>query len=195
VGRPRSYDPDAVLEAALTTFWERGYEATSIEDLVQATGVNRFGLYQQWRDKRGLLLACLERYTREAFGGLLARLAEEGAGLAEVEAVFTQLAAFVTAPEGSRSCLVLNSVVELGQHDPDLFRTLRGYLDELQGAFALALTHAQARGELSPEAQIEAHAAHLAVSLQALLLQGRARPAPATVHHFVRLTLSTLERA
>ena len=71
---PRTYDADRAMDRALDLFWERGYEAVSVEDLVRVTGMNRFGLYRRWGDKRGLLLACLARYAALMLEGPLASL-------------------------------------------------------------------------------------------------------------------------
>lgn len=190
---PRTYDVDVAMDRALDLFWERGYDAVSVEDLVRATGMNRFGLYHRWGDKRGLLFGCIGRYAARMFDGPLASLTHPGAGRAEIEALFALLVAFATDPNNGRACFVLDTAVSLGATDPDLFAALRGYLDRIQQAFAAALTSAWARGELPPDFDIDAHAAHLALSMQAVALQGRTRPPPEAVHHFVRLALSTLE--
>jgi TetR/AcrR family transcriptional repressor of nem operon len=181
------------LDRALDLFWERGYDAVSVDDLVQATGLNRFALYHQWGDKRGLLLACLDRYFGLALAGPFAGLLREGAGRADIEALFQALAAFATAPVGSRACFALNTVLAVRDSDPELFAVLRGYLDQVQGAFAAALARARERGEVPRELDVEAHAATLAIAAQAVFLQGRTRPPPEAVHHFVRSILSTLE--
>ena len=189
---PRTYDADAAMDRALDLFWERGYEAVSVEDLVRVTGMNRFGLYQRFGDKRGLLLACLARYAALMLEGPLASLTHPSAGRAEIEALFATLVAFATAPN-SRACFVLDTAVALGATDPELFAALRTYLDRVQQGFAAALTSARDRGELAPGLDVDAHAAHLALSMQAVALQGRTRPPPESVHQFVRLALSTLE--
>ncbi len=61
-GRPRQYDPDQALAKAAETFWKHGYAATSLDDLVVATGMKRPSLYAAFGDKRDLYLKTLERY-------------------------------------------------------------------------------------------------------------------------------------
>ena len=63
-GRPRSYDPDSALARATDAFWNAGYAATSLDDLCDATGMNRPSLYGAFGDKRELYLKTLERYTQ-----------------------------------------------------------------------------------------------------------------------------------
>ena len=193
MARPRGYDPDTVLDAVLDTFWERGYEATSIADLVAATGVQRFGLYQTWGDKRGLLEAALARYCDRVAQGLFASLHGRDAGLPHIRGYLEGLASFVTAPSGSRACFVLNTLVELGGPAAQQFPVLRDHLDGLRAAFAAALTQARERGELPSTADLDAHADHLAIVAQAVLLQGRTGASPEALRHFLDLSLSTLE--
>ena len=72
-GRPREYDPDAALVRATESFWERGYSGTSLDELSEATGMNRPSLYGAFGDKRDLYLKTLAHYREE--GRALARQA------------------------------------------------------------------------------------------------------------------------
>ena len=75
-GRPRAYDPQAAIARAAETFWKAGYAGTSLDDLVEATGMNRPSLYAAFGDKRDLYLKTLEHYRDE--GRALARHALAG---------------------------------------------------------------------------------------------------------------------
>src|SRR5688572_6532546 len=73
-GRPRSFDPDDVLDKARAVFWNLGYAATSLDDLAAATGLNRPSLYAAFGDKHALYMAAMERSRREGSGALAAAL-------------------------------------------------------------------------------------------------------------------------
>src|ERR1700752_3515851 len=62
MGRPKSFSRDEVLEKAMPVFWKRGFADTSLQDLERATGVNKSGLYTEFRDKEDLYVACLRHY-------------------------------------------------------------------------------------------------------------------------------------
>ena len=62
MGRPKSFSREDVLEKAMPVFWKRGFAATSLQDLEQATGVNKSGLYAEFRDKEEIFLECLRHY-------------------------------------------------------------------------------------------------------------------------------------
>jgi TetR/AcrR family transcriptional regulator, copper-responsive repressor len=74
MGRPKKFRREEVLEKAMAVFWKRGFSDTSLQDLEQATGVNKSGLYTEFRDKEDLFVACLRHYLeRQEKRGLLSR--------------------------------------------------------------------------------------------------------------------------
>ena len=74
MGRPKKFSREEVLEKAMPVFWKRGFSDTSLQDLERATGVNKSGLYTEFRDKEDLFVACLRRYLeRQEKRGLLTR--------------------------------------------------------------------------------------------------------------------------
>lgn len=147
---PRSptYDRTTLLDQAVRVFWEKGYWDTSISDLVQATGVQRYGLYQSFGDKHGLFLEALERYQRTVIAGLLRPLEKEGAGLGEIDAFLDRLADKALTPGAARGCLMCNTAAELGQDDPEVAVRVEDYTRRMRRAFRSALIHARAIGQL-----------------------------------------------
>src|SRR5690606_20762283 len=77
-GRPRTFDEDEALDRAMRVFWARGYERTSLPELLDAMGIARQSLYHAFGDKRALFLRCLDRYAAEAARPTLERLRAPG---------------------------------------------------------------------------------------------------------------------
>src|SRR5882672_958623 len=116
--RPREFKPDNVLEEAMQQFWTRGYRATSVDDLVAATGVKPGSLYGAFPGgKHALLLGSLDRYARPVVPQKLGALDRPGASLAEVRAYFDGLVQHLRSPAGRQGCLLVNSAIELAAHD------------------------------------------------------------------------------
>jgi TetR/AcrR family transcriptional regulator, copper-responsive repressor len=84
MGRPRNFSRDEVLEKAMPVFWKRGFADTSLQDLERATGVNKSGLYTEFRDKEDLFVACLRHYLESQ--GKRGLLTKEPLGWKNVEA-------------------------------------------------------------------------------------------------------------
>jgi TetR/AcrR family transcriptional repressor of nem operon len=111
MNRPREYDLEIVLEKATDLFWEKGYGGTSIIDLVARTGLNSRSMYNEFGDKEGLFLACIDHYVSESLSGLGKILAKKPLGLSNIEAFFDYQVDNVT-PDYFKGCLLVNSLSE-----------------------------------------------------------------------------------
>ena len=125
--RHKEFDPDEAVAEAMTLFWERGYEATSVQDLVERTGVGRRSMYDTFGDKHSLYLKALDHYiglAEESYRRLAASAAD---GLAAIRSLFDILLG--GDPDDCRGCLVVNSATELGPSDSDTSERLCRHLD------------------------------------------------------------------
>ncbi|HSG47709.1 MAG TPA: TetR/AcrR family transcriptional regulator [Longimicrobiales bacterium] len=149
--RAPEYDRLELLDQAVRVFWEKGYWDTSISDLVEATGVQRYGLYASFGDKHGLFLEALERYQDTVIAALLRELERPGAALPELEEFLHRLASIARTPGASRGCLICNTAAELGEDDPEVALRVESYIRRLTRAFRAALIRARSLGQ-APEA-------------------------------------------
>ncbi|MEU1321677.1 TetR/AcrR family transcriptional regulator [Streptomyces microflavus] len=128
MARPRQFDEDRALDAAMRTFWEYGYEATSTQDLCTATGLGRSSIYNTFRSKRELFARSLARYLDTMAEAQDAVLEDASRPPAErVRALLDKIVAdeFDHRPDGrSLGCLGVNSTVELAARDPEAARLL-----------------------------------------------------------------------
>lgn len=116
----KCYDETEVLDSAMKAFWSNGYEATSLQDLVKATGINRGSIYNAFPGKRALFMRALEHYDRIYRIDHLNEIAEKHA---PVEAIITVFKKAVTKPIDSDTpwgCLLVNTTLELSPHDPEV---------------------------------------------------------------------------
>ena len=138
--RPREFEPEQVLDTAMREFWARGYRATSVDDLVRATGVKPGSLYSAFPGgKHALLMGSLDRYSRLVVPEKLGDLAGPGASLAEVRAYFDGLVSDLLSPEGRQGCLLVNSAIENAAVDPEVAAVVRGHHARLENCFTAAL--------------------------------------------------------
>ena len=148
MARTKEFDQEQALDKAMHLFWERGYEATSIQDLVDATGVQRQSLYDTFGSKHEIFLRSLTRYQAmvgDQVGNLKKR--HQG-GLPLVKAVFESCAAQTVCD--ARGCFVVNCGVELGTSDETVAEKVRIGRDGLQTLFQRCLEQAQKSGNLNP---------------------------------------------
>lgn len=166
MSRTKDFDPDVALAAAMDLFWRKGYEATSVQDLVDHLGVARASLYTTFGTKHDLYLAALDRYTAQGADGTLTWLAEPGPVLPALRRGFRALAQDCARDTDRKGCLVTNTTVELVPTDGPCTQRVTAAYDQMERDFAVALSRARAQGELAADADPRALARFLVTFLQ-----------------------------
>jgi len=152
MSRPKKYDRDGALERAMHAFWLRGYSATSINDLVDETGLNRFSLYKEFESKEKLYTESFRQYECTVMESRMTALEQSNDGLPCLRSFFTDYIKGVK--EGLRSgeavsCLtVLNATEKIGREE-DAFRTMNRILARMVKAFETTLERAMEQNEIA----------------------------------------------
>jgi len=192
-GRPRQFDPDAVLDAAMAVFWKKGYAGTALAELEAATKLGRQSLYGAFGDKRALFARVVERYFEVVLRPYIIDVLDApGSPRANVEQVIRAWESAAAAPEFN-GCLVGNSSSEMGLHDPEMAELLRRKLELLEAAFHRALTRAQRAGEINAGADVRALARSFVVTAQGLSIVCRVNRDRAFVRAVARDALARLD--
>jgi len=168
MARPASFDREQVLGRATETFWENGYCATSISQLVEATQLQPGSLYAAFDSKQGLFLAALDHYAQQSLKRLRGVLAEAADPLEGIRRFFALLARDSGNAKRIRGCLLVNTVLEVGRHNPEVQARVKAHLAEIEGAFQGALEEAQAQGQLGPDESPDALASFLMTTIWGL---------------------------
>ena len=157
-GRPREFEIDDALEAAMDAFWLHGYETTSMADLVEATGVQKGSLYKAFGDKHSLFVHSLKRYMEKME-------AEVGPLMFGAPSATEAIRRWINFAQGTglsgecpRGCMIVNTVSELVPHDP----MIRGLLQEHMKKFMAMITELVRRGQASGEFRTDIDAESLA---------------------------------
>ncbi|MCP1401385.1 TetR/AcrR family transcriptional regulator [Achromobacter insolitus] len=173
IGRPREFDRDAALLAAMRTFWTQGYEGTSIQDLVAAMGVNKPSLYSTFGCKEEIFREAVELYDRLEGRATSQSLAKAGTAREAVETMLRANARAYVVEEGPRGCMIVLSSL-LGAPENE---SVRAFLAEnrLNGETMLRDRLAQgiAAGDLDSSADVGQLAAFYTTVLEGLSIQAR----------------------
>ena len=124
-GRPRKFDAPEALRKAMIIFWEKGYHATSYDDLTTSTGLQKSSLYAAFGDKASLFLACLERYGELVGSSVMAAIQNGATPSACLQSFFNQVIRSMTASKGPRGCLLVCVLSELASTEPSLRKRLQ----------------------------------------------------------------------
>lgn len=195
MARPREFDVDEALDKAMGVFWEKGYEATSVQDLVDRTGVSRSSLYAVYGDKLGVFLAALDRYSDQVVSRRLCDLERPDSALPEVRDYFEDLAVPGPGQDLRNGCLMTNSAVEQAPRDAGSARKIRAHLDRLEAALGGALGRARKGRQIRRDVDVEDLARYLTGSAQGLGVMARAGSPTESLGGVVRGILATLDQA
>lgn len=146
-GRPRSFDEQAALTAAMEAFWVGGFTGTSYDDLEEATQLRRQSLIYAFGDKKQLFQKALTLYAKGRVDEIVGILRQDGSPIANVEAVFDAWLSDVDRGQ-RKGCFMVNSAGELGRSDPDVAAAISRASDRLRRAFTVAFARAQDLGEI-----------------------------------------------
>jgi TetR/AcrR family transcriptional regulator, copper-responsive repressor len=189
IGRPREFDYDIALDAAMQLFWARGFSATSLDDLARAMQMKRPSMYNAFGDKKAIYRLALARFCDR----LDAEIGEvlSAADLRDALTRFYDgaLAVYFSA-EPSPGCMMMcTAPVEALAH-PDVRDDLRDLIRRVDAALESALERAQARGEVSMDCDRRAAAQLIQAVLHSLALRARAGESKRAMRRLIRFAIA-----
>ncbi|MDI1477275.1 TetR/AcrR family transcriptional regulator [Polyangium sp. y55x31] len=192
MARPKEFDRDEVVKRAMAVFWEKGYEATSTEDLLRAMGIGRQSMYDTFGDKRRLYLEALQRYQAESGAQLIERLQAEESPLQAIEQVLLGVAA-ETPAERARGCMYVSSIVELAQKDPEVASLAKSGTILCETAFERIVREAKRKGEVDRSVDERKTARFLLATVQGLRVMAKAGATPEALRDIAAVALTSLK--
>ena len=144
MGRPRAFHLDDVLRQATEVFWRRGYAATSMSDVYEATGLKPGSLYGVFKDKEELFRRCFENYAAFFRG----TLPTDATGLAAIRAWLELQVRLAAEDPDRKGCLIVNTLSEREVHSAATRALAQGRLQEIRDFFLRQLAIAAERGEI-----------------------------------------------
>lgn len=147
MARNKEYDTQDVLDAATSQFLNKGYKGVSVNDLVNATKLNKHSMYQEFGNKDGLFCRCLDNYVQAAHRSCGHFLRRQPLGLKNIEDFFRHRIDQAYSGKGN-GCLLVTTVIEREQVKEVALDRVRHHWTLQKADFQLCLTEAQARGEI-----------------------------------------------
>lgn len=191
-GRPREFSLDDAIDKALIVFRERGYHATSIKELSEATGLTVGSLYKAFGNKHGLFLAAFERYTQTRHSALRERLQAAPNGRDKIAALLQFYAVSAHGTEGRRGCLVVMSASELAIFDEETARRITAAMQRTEQLALELILEGQRDGSLSTALPAPETARNLFALLQGYRILGKQGLSETDIFAAVNAALSLL---
>lgn len=193
MARTAAYKREEVIEKAMQAFWDHGYEATGMSQIIRATGLNPGSLYAAFQSKQDLFLAALDFYGDFSQAAIERELARHSNPLHAVREFFRRLAATSAGPAGKRSCFLVNSALEVARHDKAARKLIHAHFQSIENLFRTTLEQAQAEGYLAPGKDPRTLAASLMVFIWGLRVLGVTGATPVHSEAIVEQVLALLD--
>ena len=194
MGRPRGFDEDAALEAAMQAFWEKSYEGATMADLTKAMGINRSSMYAAFGDKESLFHRVMERYREGRMSYIRQALAQPS--LREVVAgLIHGTAEFLSSPGNPRGCLLIQGALACGTDAEPVKLAMIDWRKSGEEAMKKRLQQAQSKGELPREIQPADFARYLSSAMAGLGVQAANGATRAELRRVAAIALRCIETA
>lgn len=193
MARPRKFDEEGAVDAALEAFWTAGYEATSTQALCEATGLGRSSVYNTFHSKHDLFRRALALYMRRRNDQLAALLDGDVPAREKVRALLDSVIAEEAGADGDgRGCLYVNTAVELASRDPEVARELERDYARRHDALTAALEAGQRAGGIDKAKDASALAHFVTATVSGIRVAARAGAGEAALRAIARTALDAI---
>jgi len=193
MARTKEFDTEEVLEKAIGVFWDKGYTACSIQDVVEGLGLSRSSIYETFGDKRQLFLAALKKYQREGVDSMRHNLEAATNVRQALKDIF--YAILPVGPDGSmqKGCFLVNSGIELAPHDPEIAAIVQANRQEIEEILRSAIQKGQDSGLISRKLDALSIARFFFTTISGLRVSATSDNADRkTLEDIIRVSLSVL---
>jgi len=191
--RTRTFDPSAALSQAVDLFSSKGYSDTSMDDIVRATGVSRYGIYGTFGNKRELFEQALDRYADRMGKASFLRLLEPDASLVHIRKIFDERVSDMCDAEERRGCLFVHTTMQLAPEDEELRGVVQKFMKRMSKLFSIGLESAKDKGEVKQDLDVRAAGDQLTSTMFGLAVLGRTGFSREALDGIVDATLASLQ--
>ncbi len=193
MARPREFEEQEVLDAAIQCFWTRGYEATSVRDLADKMGIAGASLYNAFGDKRSLFHKALDCYAEQSFRDRVKRLEGLMPPRQAIGVFFAEIIERSLSDPHRKGCMLVNSALEVAPHDPEFERIVAGILLEVEAFFRRSVEAGQKDGTIAALQSADDLARLLLGVLLGIRVLARVRPERDLLQGLVRPVFALLD--
>ena len=193
IGRPVEFDPDRALESAMHLFWKKGYESTSLQDLIQAMNLSKSSFYQAFGSKHQLFLRSIKLYRDSVVDEMYRLLGKAGSGRKFIEESLLSIANETRGVDARRGCLVMNSANEFSQRDPVIADLIKKSTESFSAILEKAVVAAQENNEIAPNKDPKVLAQYLLTTMSGLKTMVKAGTSANTIRAIANFALKTLK--
>lgn len=193
MARPREFDPNTTLDVITNVFWTQGFEETSLEDIVQNTGVSRYGLYGAFGNKKEMLKAAIWRYAERMLSDYARDLRQETAGREELEAYFASIIERAKSDDPWQGCFICKTIAEVAPHDEEIAETIEQLFETMVGIFRNAIENGQKAGDIRTDLNADQVARGLMTTKIGITMLLNAKSPASNIEDAIKTALRVLD--
>lgn len=193
-GRPLEFDPELALKAAINVFWDKGYEATSMQDLLTAMQISKSSLYQTFGDKKNLFRQCLARYIHDFANTMHQQLDAADSGWQFISQFIKSVQEDTRTAHARRGCLVMNTASGFAQRDAETASDILAGIAVFRHVLETAIRRAQHEGDMPAQADASTMALFVISSMSGLKIQVKAGVDTRSIEAIITIILKTLRQ-
>ena len=191
-GRPIEYDPNKALDAAVNTFWRLGYEGTSLQDLLDATGLSKSSFYQAFHSKHEAFQRALVHYSEDLTYRLREKMLAAKSGWVFIEGVLRSAASEARSTNDPRGCMIVNVATEFSSRDAEISSLVANGVKQVTQVFVEAVKLAQREGDIAAAKDPHLLGRYLLSSLSGLRTMVKAGSSHASLGALVGVIMAAL---
>lgn len=193
MARPLEFDKTVALEKAMEVFWEKGFEAASLQDLIDAMDLSKSSFYQAFGSKHDLYATALNHYVDLMSANMSRSLDNSDSGLEFIENTFMEIAETAPLKASQRGCFLMNTATEFAQKNEEISLLTNNGLKKFESVFARAIKKSQVAGEISLSKNAETLADYLICNMSGIKSMVKAGIKPATLRPIVNTIVNSLK--
>jgi len=193
MARTKDFNEEEVLEKALNIFWQKGYNGTSMQDLVDGLGISRSSMYDTYTDKYSLFILALERYRERTAREMMQMINQAASPKAVIKKIFQSVVTESLFDKVQRGCFLVNTCVENATHDKAVEKIVNENMQDFEDAFYHAIKKGQEIGEIMNRNDARALARFVINNINGIRISAKAGADKKVYEDVMKVTLSVLE--
>jgi len=193
MARPIEIDRQQALYQAMEVFWGQGYEASSVQTLLDAMGMNRGSMYSAFGDKRALFLAAIDEYTHSLDELVKTLVVAPENPVEAIRGFFTSVVSQVPEEYCTKGCLLVNTITEMSGVDDELAIVANEKMKKVFAAIENRITEGQEKGLINCGISANTYANYLQNSMKGFRVTSRLEEGRRSLSDIMELTLSVLD--
>jgi TetR/AcrR family transcriptional repressor of nem operon len=193
MARTKDFDEEDVLDKAIQMFWHKGYNGTSMQDLVEGLGISRSSMYDTYGDKHSLFMAALDRYRKNAWATMTDIIENTPSSKEAIKKLLGLTTSELIKDKQHKGCFLVNAAVEIAPHDKEINTVVCENDKEIENFFFKAIKKGQASGEIPEKHNARALARFIINTVKGIRVGAKSGTDKKMLDDIVGIALSVLD--